>query len=126
MIEFYAEPAVVLSVGPSVKDRDARNCQFVTLDLRQLIDSNRLEAGLSYGTFQLLFQRARIVRGLYNERAGIELLPASFKRLFGGGNLHVLQLVPQSHQRIFSVVIDQISCRRCEATNTAGHACIFR
>ena len=84
----------------------------MALDLRQLIDSNRLEAGLSHGTFQLLFQRFRIVRGLYDERAGIELLPAGFKRLFGGGNLHVLQLVSQSHQRIFSVVIDQISCRR--------------
>src|SRR5205814_10051985 len=102
----------VLSVGPSVKTRDAWDSQFVTLYLRQLIDANRLKSGFRYGSFQLLSQSSGIVRGPYDERSGIELLAVGLERLFSGGNLHVLQLISQSHERVFSVVIDQIHCRR--------------
>ena len=89
MIEFYAEPAVVLSISPRVKNRDAGNSQLVAFDLRQLVDSNRLEPGFRYGSFQLLSQGSRIIRGLDDERSGIELLATGLKRLLRGGNLHV-------------------------------------
>src|SRR5581483_3390939 len=50
---------------------------------------------------------ARIVRGLYDERASIEFLSTRFERFFGSSNLQILQLEAKTHQRIFRVVIDQ-------------------
>src|SRR6185436_19282815 len=78
-IKFNSEPAVVLRVCPGVQYRDARECEQMGFNVWQLIDGNRLEAGISYRPGQRLFEIACIVGCLYDETSGIEFLAARLK-----------------------------------------------